>query len=116
MDDLIARGLGAQRRNGERLMPDWPRFLQEWVALYPSRLRARLPSRRYAGLAPDWWRGFDFASFDARLGGEPAADLLTHDLKPAEITVYTHGAASNRLLLQARLRPPFRSDVEIVEA
>ncbi|MGC3029244.1 type IV toxin-antitoxin system AbiEi family antitoxin [Burkholderia sp. DN3021] len=116
MDDLIARGLVGQRRNGERLLPDWPRFVQEWVALYPSRLRAKLSSRRFAGLAPDWWRGFDFASFDARLGGEPAADLLTHDLKPAAITVYTHGAVSNRLLLQARLRPDERGDVEILEA
>ncbi|VWC75687.1 hypothetical protein BLA17378_06808 [Burkholderia aenigmatica] len=116
MDDLIARGLVGQRRNGERLLPDWPRFVQEWAALYPSRLRAKLPSRRFASLAPDWWRGFDFAAFDARLGGEPAADLLTHDLKPAAITVYTHGPASNRLLLQGRLRPDERGDVELVEA
>ncbi|AFQ48191.1 type IV toxin-antitoxin system AbiEi family antitoxin [Burkholderia cepacia] len=116
IDDLIARGLVAQRRNGERVFPDWPRFVQEWVALYPSRLRAKLPSRRFAALAPDWWRGFDFAAFDARLGGEPAADLLTHDLKPAAITVYTHGAVSNRLLLQARLRPDERGDVELLEA
>ncbi|WP_322023881.1 type IV toxin-antitoxin system AbiEi family antitoxin [Burkholderia sp. BCC1977] len=116
MDDLIARGLVAQRRNGERVFPDWPRVVQEWVALYPSRLRAKLPSRRFAALAPDWWRGFDFAAFDARLGGEPAADLLTHDLKPAAITVYTHGAVSNRLLLQARLRPDERGDVELLEA
>lgn len=116
MDDLIARGLVAQRRNGERLMPDWPRFLQEWVALYPSRLRAKLPARRFAAIAPDWWRGFDFAAFDARLGGEAAADLLTHDLKPAAITVYTHGAVPNRLLLQARLRPDEHGDVELLEA
>jgi len=116
MDDLLARGLVAQRRNGERLMPDWPRFVQEWVALYPSRLRAKLPARRFAAVAPDWWRDFDFAAFDARLGGEPAADLLTHDLKPAAVTVYTHGAVSNRLLLQARLRPDERGDVELLEA
>ncbi|WP_175688198.1 type IV toxin-antitoxin system AbiEi family antitoxin [Burkholderia anthina] len=116
MDDLMARGLVAQRRNGERLIPDWPRFVQEWVALYPSRLRAKLPGRRFAALAPDWWRDFDFAAFDARLGGEPAADLLTHDLKPAAITVYTHGTVSNRLLLEARLRPDERGDVELLEA
>lgn len=116
MDDLIARGLVGQRRNGERLIPDWPRFVQEWVALYPSRLRAKLPSRRFAALSPDWWRGFDFAAFDARLGGEPAADLLTHDLKPAAITVYMHGTASNKLLLQGRLRADEHGDVELVEA
>ncbi|WP_175835776.1 type IV toxin-antitoxin system AbiEi family antitoxin [Burkholderia anthina] len=116
MDDLMARGLVAQRRNGERLIPDWPRFVQEWVALYPSRLRAKLPGRRFAALAPDWWRDFDFAAFDARLGGEPAADLLTHDLKPAAITVYTHGTVSNRLLLEARLRPDEHGDVELLEA
>ncbi|OXH90692.1 hypothetical protein CA831_09400, partial [Burkholderia multivorans] len=53
---------------------------------------------------------------DARLGGEPAADLLTHDLKPAAITVYTHGPVSNRLLLDARLRADERGDVEILQA
>lgn len=116
MDDLIARGFVTQRRNGERAFSDWPRLVQEWVALYPSRLRAKLPSRRFAALAPDWWRGFDFAAHDACVGGEPAADLLTHNLKPAAITVYTHGAPSNRLLLDARLRPDERGEVELVEA
>ncbi|AJY11800.1 hypothetical protein K6W16_24220 [Burkholderia dolosa] len=116
MEDLLARGLVAQRRNGERMLPDWPRFVQEWVALYPSRLRAKLPARRFSAVAPDWWRGFDFAAFDARLGGEPAADWLTHDLKPAAVTVYTHGAVANRLLLSARLRPDPRGDVEILNA
>ncbi|MGU7779984.1 type IV toxin-antitoxin system AbiEi family antitoxin [Burkholderia sp. PU8-34] len=116
MDDLAARGLVGQRRNGERVIADWTRFVQEWVALYPSRLRAKLPSRRFSGLTPDWWREFDFSAFDARLGGEPAADLLTHDLKPAAVTIYTHGAVPNRFLLQARLRPDELGDVEILEA
>ncbi|MBN3792385.1 hypothetical protein G3N94_36730 [Burkholderia sp. Ac-20353] len=116
MDDLVARGLVGQRRNGERVIADWKRFVQEWVALYPSRLRAKLPSRRFSAVTPDWWRGFDFAAFDARLGGEPAADLLTHDLKPAAVTIYTHGAIPNRLLLQARLRPDANGDVELLEA
>ncbi|PRE79616.1 type IV toxin-antitoxin system AbiEi family antitoxin [Burkholderia multivorans] len=116
MDDLLARGLLGRRRDGTRVFPDWPRFVQEWVALYPSRLRAKLPVRRFSGLAPDWWGAVDFAAVDARLGGEPAADLLTHDLKPAAITVYTHGPVSNRLLLDARLRADERGDVEILEA
>ncbi|KWF09057.1 type IV toxin-antitoxin system AbiEi family antitoxin [Burkholderia pseudomultivorans] len=116
MDDLIARGLVGQRRNGERVIVEPARFLQEWVALYPSRLRAKLPCRRFSSVAPDWWRGFDFAAFDARLGGEPAAELLTHDLKPAVITVYTHGGVPGRLLLAGRLRPDERGDVEILDA
>ena len=65
---------------------------------------------------PDWWRVFDFASFDARLGGESAADILTHELKAANVTLYSRAPLGSQFLLSARLRPDPRGDVEILES
>ncbi|WP_206997133.1 type IV toxin-antitoxin system AbiEi family antitoxin [Trinickia mobilis] len=116
VDDLITRGLVATKRNGERILPDWVRLVQEWVNLYPSRLRAKLGTRRYSSASRDWWRSFDFAEFGARLGGEAAADILTHELKAANVTLYAQGAITSRFMLKARLRPDEHGDVEILDA
>ncbi|MGV2289844.1 type IV toxin-antitoxin system AbiEi family antitoxin [Trinickia sp. YCB016] len=116
VDDLIARGLVATKRNGERILPDWSKLVQEWVNLYPSRLRVKLGARRYSSASPDWWRSFDFAEFDARLGGEAAADLLTHDLKAANVTLYAQAGITSDFMLKGRLRPDANGDVEILDA
>jgi len=116
VDDLIDRGLLATRRNGVRLIPDWPKYVQEWVSIYPSRLRAKLKSHRFASTSPDWWQTFDFAQFHARLGGEAAADLLTGALRPAQVTIYSQVVPEPKFLLMARLRPDPTGDVEVVQA
>jgi hypothetical protein len=116
MDDLLARGLVAESRSGSRILPDWRRFLAEWVSLYPSRLRPKLGGRRYASTTPGWWRKFDFASFNALLGGEAGAEVMTEQLKASSATIYTHAAISSDFMIRARLRPDERGDVEILEA
>ncbi|WP_233805383.1 type IV toxin-antitoxin system AbiEi family antitoxin [Paraburkholderia sp. HP33-1] len=120
VDDLMARGLVAEKRDGERILPDWQRFVDEWVSLYPSQLRHKLGTRRFASASPDWWRSFDFAKFtdllDLRLGGEVAAEDLTHQLKASRTTIYTQSPVTSEFILKARLRPDDFGDVEILEA
>jgi len=116
IDDLQFRGLVALKSSGERIFPDKQKFVSEWTSLYPTRLRFKLGARRFASTTPDWWREFDFAKFDARLGGESAADILTHELKAANVTVYSRVPLGNQFMLSARLRPDPRGDVEILEA
>jgi hypothetical protein len=116
IDDLSSRGLVATKRNNGRIMADWNRFVQEWVSFYPSRLRVKLGPRRFTGTSADWWRSFNFAEFDARLGGEAAADLLTNELKAANVTIYTHKPLPSRFMLNARLRPDEHGNVQILEA
>jgi len=116
MDDLLARGLVGESRSGSRSLPDWPRFVAEWVSLYPSRLRPKLGGRRFSSTSPDWWRKFDFASFSALLGGEAGAEVMTDHLKAASATVYTYQAITRDFMIRARLRPDERGDVEILEA
>jgi hypothetical protein len=116
IDDLQLRGLVALKSSGERIFPDWQKLVFEWASLFQTRLRFKLGARRYASAKPDWWREFDFASFDARLGGEAAADILTHELKAANVTLYSRAPLSNQFMLSARLRPDSRGDVEILES
>ncbi|RDJ99076.1 type IV toxin-antitoxin system AbiEi family antitoxin [Paraburkholderia lacunae] len=116
IDDLQSRGLVALRSNGERIFTDWPKLVQEWISLYPSRLRPKLGARRFASATADWWRTFDFAQFKGLLGSEAAADVLTHALKAASVTIYSQTALDSQFMLKARLRPDPRGDVEILEA
>ncbi|MFM0070265.1 type IV toxin-antitoxin system AbiEi family antitoxin [Paraburkholderia sediminicola] len=116
IDDLHSRGLVALKSSGERIFPDWQKFVFEWASLYQTRLRFKLGARRFASTTPDWWRAFDFASFDTRLGGESAADILTHELKAANVTLYSRAPLGSQFMLSARLRPDPRGDVEILES
>jgi hypothetical protein len=116
MDDLLARGLVAETRSGSRMLPDWRKFVVEWVSLYPSRLRPKLGSRRFASAFPDWWRSFDFDSFGALLGGEAGAEVMTDHLKATSVTIYSHQVLTRDFMIRARLRPDERGDVEILEA
>ncbi|SDI75680.1 type IV toxin-antitoxin system AbiEi family antitoxin [Paraburkholderia phenazinium] len=116
LDDLMARGLVAMRHNGERVLPDWKRFVTEWVNHYPSRLRSRLGGRRFASTSPDWWRNFDFTAFGLSLGGEAAAEVMTNHLKASSVTIYSQAAVTKDFMIRARLRPDELGDVEILEA
>jgi hypothetical protein len=119
IDDLIARGLVAQKKSGARIVPDWKRFVSEWVNLYPSQLRQRLGSRRFSSTSADWWSSFDFAPFaeklDLRIGGEAAAEVMTHLLKASRTTIYTRSPVSSQFMVAARLRPDDTGDVEILD-
>lgn len=116
IDDLLARGLLVTRRNGQRIFPDWQKYVEEWVSLYPTRLKPKLTLSRYSATSPDWWRSFDFLRFQARLGGEAAADLVTQELKAARVTIYTHQSLGADFLKAARLRPNPDGDVELLSS
>jgi len=117
VDDLIARGLVLKKANGRRVIADRRRFIDDWVSQYPTGLRKKLGARRFAsGVGIDWWTCAQLTGFDARLGGECAADALTHELKPALVTVYVHAGVSTALMKAARLRPDDEGNVEILES
>ncbi|MGF6871683.1 type IV toxin-antitoxin system AbiEi family antitoxin [Paraburkholderia sp. MM5477-R1] len=115
VDDLIARGL-IVKKNGRRAIADCRRFIKEWTVLNPTGLRPKLGARRYSGgVGIDWWRNAPLADFEARLGGDCAAEVLTHEIKPVSVTVYSAGGAKSSLMKAARLRPDVNGDVEILE-
>ena len=115
MDDLIARGLVATKRD-KRIVVDRRRFVEGWVNLYPTRLRTKLGVRRFASAKPEWWRDIGFDQYALRLGGEAGAEVLTHELKSATVTLYAHQGVTSDFMMAARLRPDPRGEVEVLDA
>jgi hypothetical protein len=116
VDDLIARRL-VVIKNDHRMIVHRRHFIKDWVSHYATGLRTKLGARRYAsGVGIDWWQGAPLTDFNARLGGECAAEALTHANKPVSVTVYAHGGASSPLIKAARLRPDPHGEVEILES
>lgn len=63
-------------------------LVDAWVEAYPIELRPRLNPGRFTVKDMNWWRTTDITEFDAFLGGEPAAALLTGYLHPEIATIY----------------------------
>lgn len=117
MDDLIDRGQ-VVRKGTRRVIADRHRLIEDWVSLFPVRLRPKLSPRRFTSWTKEhnWWRSPDVLDLDARLGSEAGADILTHKIKPASLTVYAHGGLPPRLMMNGMLRPDDRGNVEVLEA
>ena len=116
VDDLIARGLVA-KKGGRRIIADRRRFIEDWVNLYPTRLRPKLGASRFKSARDvSWWHSDDFVALGALRGGEVAAEALTHEIKPASVTVYADPEEKAALKISARLRPDPRGEVEILES
>lgn len=113
--DLDAKGYLHEVLRGEKRLYNPDRLIQEWVAFYPVKLRPKLNARRFRAAHPDWWKNIDLGKYQARWGGEVAADKLTGYLKPTTFTIYLHGKP-DRLILEQRLRPDVNGEVEILNA
>ncbi|WCM21637.1 type IV toxin-antitoxin system AbiEi family antitoxin [Paraburkholderia bryophila] len=113
--DLFERGDIVQRKDNY-VLADSGRLLDEWAALYPSRLRNQLLVNRYRAEDPAWWRAIDPRSEQCRFGGEVAAALLTGYLKPATVTLYCQHDMPRKWLIDARLRLDPNGDVELLSA
>lgn len=113
--DLFERGDIVQRK-GSYVLADTDRLLDEWAALYPSRLRNQLLVNRYRAADPAWWRDIDPQSGQCQFGGEVAAELLTGYLKPATVTLYCQHDMPRKWLIDARLRVDQHGDVELLSA
>ncbi|MFM0738474.1 type IV toxin-antitoxin system AbiEi family antitoxin [Paraburkholderia xenovorans] len=113
--DLVERGDIVARKDGF-VFADSGRLLDEWAALYPSRLRSQLLLNRYRAADPSWWRDIDPASEHCQFGGEVAAALLTGYLKPVIVTLYCQKNVPRQWMIDARLRLDPQGDVEFLTA
>lgn len=112
--DLQQRGHLTPEKPGPRRLLAPGRLTEEWAAHYPVKLRPKLNARRYTAPTADWWQNADIRQHRACWGGEIAAAKLTGILKPARITIYTHGKP-DQLILGQRLRPDANGEIEILE-
>ncbi|HEY0943383.1 MAG TPA: type IV toxin-antitoxin system AbiEi family antitoxin [Steroidobacter sp.] len=78
------------------------RLLDEWSLAYARTLRPKQLLRTLVSPAFEAWREWDLQADGARWGGEPAAALLTGNLKPGVLTLYADKLPA-RLMVQHRM-------------
>lgn len=86
-------------------------LLQRWVENYVTNLKPRLLKNRYRLTLP--WQEIKLNTNQTVWGGEPAADILTHHLRPEKYTLYTQESIA-QLLKNYRLIPDKEGELEVL--
>jgi hypothetical protein len=80
-------------------------LLNRWVMEYGENLRPKLFAGKYRFLKEDsHWKTLKLNTQNTNWGGEPAADLITHYLKPEKLILYSSESRSE-LMKNYRLVP-----------
>jgi hypothetical protein len=112
LDGLKETGYLIPLNKKEYLWENRQELLQRWAENYATLLRPRLIKGRYRLTQP--WQEIRLNTPPTVWGGEPAADLLTHHLRPEQYTLYTKETAT-QLLKNYRLIPDKTGDLEVLE-
>lgn len=87
-------------------------LLERWVMEYGTVLKPKLKKERYAFQGN--WNDLQLDNKLTVWGGEPAADILTHYLRPEKFVLYTKENRGN-LMKKYRLIPKQDGPIEVVE-
>ena len=107
-------GTGTTRNKQYRLV-DKRRLLNAWILAYGEELKPDLYVGGFRFLkeeGPESWKTLSFRNNRTVWGGEPAADLLTQYLRPAELTIYTE-EETRHLLKTYRLVPDETGTIKV---
>ncbi len=107
-------GTGTTRNKQYRLV-EGRKLLDAWITAYGEELKPDLYVGGFRLLkdeGPESWKMLTFRNDRTVWGGEPAADLLTHYLRPAELTIYTE-EESRHLLKTYRLVPDENGTIKV---
>jgi hypothetical protein len=114
MKDLQGRGILQVGPDETVRLGDPRRLLEEWVTHYPTTLQPKLNPRRFEADLK-LLHAADLKPYKAFWGGEPAADRLTHMLRPAMFTIYAAGPWAP-IAAAHRMRARLDGNVEILDA
>ena len=92
-------------------------LLEKWMNAYEERLKPTLFIGTFKFIKPqDFtnWKKMQFKNKNTIWGGEPAGDLLTNYLKPAELTIYTMETRAE-LIKNYRLVPDPNGNVKVYQ-
>jgi len=87
-------------------------LLQRWVENYVTNLKPRLYKNRFQLTQP--WQEIRLNTAQTVWGGEPAADMLTHHLRPEKYTLYTR-ETTIQLMKNYRIIPHKNGELEVLE-
>lgn len=116
----IPKVLEGLKETGHLMAIDKKRFtltnkrelIDRWIEGYQTQLRPTLKKRTYVSDIP--WQDIDLNKKIAIWGGEGAADLLTHYLRPEKHILYTNEDQAN-LIRNYKLKPKREGNIEVVE-
>ncbi|MEX2437455.1 MAG: type IV toxin-antitoxin system AbiEi family antitoxin [Candidatus Paceibacterota bacterium] len=92
------------------------KLLDQWLTAFADELKPRIQKERYKFInkeAEQNWMHMELGQ-DVVWGGEPAADLLIHDLKPMEFILYTNKKRTE-LMKDYKLVPDEDGKIEVRE-
>ena len=113
--DLKDMGYIVEIDKRKRQLKGRKKLFHRWVEAYPEQLSPKLLIGKYTTTEPTWWKNTKFKKLAAYLGGEIAAEFLTHYLTPEIKTVYVR-EKPQELLLAFKLRKDPHGDVELLKA
>ena len=87
-------------------------LLERWIIEYETILRPQLKKGKYT--VKGNWQQIQLNPDETIWGGEPAADILTHHLRPEKFILYTKENQLN-LLKNYRLMPDKNGELEVFE-
>lgn len=121
INDLEALGYVAHgpapkgKKRGPRKLVNHAGLLDEWARIFAKTVRHRYLIGRYRGAPLDAVGARQWADYGAQLGGEFAADAITHYLQPETLTLYIDGDKPGAPLLRdLRLQPDPDGPIELL--
>ncbi len=99
-------------KKGKRLVKK-TELLNRWIQPYSEQLRPKLVIGKFRAKNEEWWKSASISKFNAFWGGEIAGNLLTGNLKPEIITIYTH-QPPGELIIANKLRNDDAGNIEII--
>ena len=90
-------------------------LLDKWITTYPEKLKPTLQIGTFRFVKQDDfndWKNLPIHNGKTYWGGEPAGDLLTNYLRPAELTLYTI-ETRNELIKNYRMIPDENGNIKV---
>ena len=112
--DLRELGYLAEKGKRHRRLRNKKELFNRWVTAYPEQLRPKLIIGRYTTDETVWWKDAKLQKLNGYMGGEAAAEYLTHYLKPEFITVYVREQPAE-LQLTFKLKKDPQGNVELLK-
>jgi hypothetical protein len=112
INGLIVTGYLLRLNKKELVWEKREELLERWITEYETVLRPQLKKGKYRLKVN--WQQVQFNPDKTVWGGEPAADLLTHHLRPEKFKLYTKENQLN-LMKNYRLIPDQNGELEVFE-
>lgn len=114
INDLKKLGHLVEMGKKKRRLKGLKKLFERWVETYPDQLRPKLLIGRFTTDEKVWWKNTKLQKFNAYMGGEIAAEYLTHYLIPEIKTMYVRGKPQD-LQLTFKMHKDPNGEIELLE-